>query len=109
MKKNLRITRMGSAHVVVKIRHLEEMLDRVGFDLDDAGHRDECRGFAVYHRDAWGELLERIKGSSPASRLARGCDAWCGNVCRGNGGCDAAIGEPGECVAICNDGEVFIQ
>jgi hypothetical protein len=110
MKKGKRITHIGAAHVVIRVKHLEELLERAAVTPAISGG-DHCRKFVVYHLEEWMQLLESIKANSPTlhSRARGDCESWCSNVCSGNGGCDAGIGEPGECVAICSDGEVFIQ
>lgn len=115
MKKGKRVTHIGPEYVVIKLRHLRELLRRAAMadDLglvENAGEFEICRNFAVYSRLAWVQLLERIKTESPTAREGRGgtCARWCREVC-GRGGADACIGHPDECIAVCRDGEVYLQ
>jgi hypothetical protein len=110
MKKGKRVTHIGEQHVVIEWQHLEELIDRAAMGTEDLGTFELCRKFAVYSREAWAELLERIKTESPTARERMGgtCARWCREVC-GRGGSDACIGHPNECIAVCRDGEVYLQ
>lgn len=107
--KARRITRIGKKHVVVERRDLRDFLFRVG--SRDEGKFDRCGDLYVYRVADWKALLDDLAESSLIRRSRRGgdCDDWCADVCSGNGGCDAGGGDPGDCVAVCDDGEVFLQ
>lgn len=58
----------------------------------------------------WDEMWRRFQaGDAEGLRGGGGCEEWCENVCEGDDGCDLAAGSPGDCVALCLDGEVFLQ
>ena len=58
----------------------------------------------------WHEFLRRFRPRLEAESFSGGdCDDFCGAACDSNGGCDLSFGDPGECGALCQDGEVFLQ
>ena len=63
-------------------------------------------------REDWETMWDRIKLSLAVAQTRRGgggCDGFCGAACADNSGCDLSFGDEGECGALCQDGEVFIQ
>lgn len=62
--------------------------------------------------EIWHEVRKQAKVGHRAMRLlglGGGCQDFCDDACEGHGGCDFPAGEPGDCIAVCEDGEVFIE
>lgn len=112
-----RITNIGEEHVVVRRRHLYEMLRRLELELPAAragywrrseqlrSQFERCGRYYVITRETWAVVI----GAARGNYVGNGCQEWCENVCEGDGGCDLAGGTPGDCVAVCNNEEVYIQ
>ena len=76
-------------------------------------------------REDWDEMWVRIRQSIPevfpgqtrgtgaveSLQAASGgdCDDFCGAACADDGGCDLSFGSSGECGALCNSGDVYLQ
>ncbi len=63
-------------------------------------------------RKDWDEMWSRLKlsvVSGTAIQSGGGCDDFCGAACADDGGCDLSFGDPGECGALCNSGDVYLE
>lgn len=104
-----KITNIGTEHVVVDTRDLHEMLRRLKVKLSKQlrGELERCGRYLVIDIDTWQVILGVCREA--LERRGGGCQAFCDEACSGDDGCDDAGGEPGECVAVCGNGEVYLQ
>lgn len=102
-----RITNIGDQHVVVRRKHLHEMLRRLDLELSDQlwNEFERCGRYYVFDRSTWSTIAAYVR----ENYVGNGCDDWCENVCSGDDGCAFAGGTPGDCVAVCNNEEVYVQ
>lgn len=114
MKGMKRITNIGDEHVVIRRRSFRMTVERLGRKASEFEELlERCGRYYVADRDDWQDILEDLKsdeGDASGARARGGdCDDGCGDACEGDGGCDFAGGDPGECVYVCNNGEVYLQ
>lgn len=107
-----KITNIGRTQVVVSMRDLRDLMGRM--DCDTPGRFERCGKYAVYEREDWSALLAGLKEDPENSLMSamRGggdCDEGCEEACEDHDGCDAAGGERGDCVWVCNDEEVILE
>ncbi len=59
----------------------------------------------------WHEMWARLHVTIGPSLASAGgdCDEFCGIACSDDGGCDLSFGGSGECGALCNNGEVYLE
>lgn len=69
------------------------------------------RNYVKVSRKDWDEMWRRVKMSIPDVIISSGggCDDFCGAVCADDDGCDLSFGDEGECGALCQNGEIFLQ
>lgn len=109
MIKAHRITNTGERHVVIRRQHFHEMLRRVKVKLSPQLWAElELAGrVIVIDLDTWQRILEIVRRAIRAR--GGGCSDFCEQACSGDDGCDDAGGSPGECVAVCKNGEVYLE
>lgn len=107
-----KITNIGAEHVVVEIRDLHELLRRSGTKLSKQllGELERCGRFAVADLHTWQVILCMVCDALRRRRVGDGeCNDFCSEACEEDDGCDEAGGTAGECVAVCRNGEVYLQ
>ncbi len=114
MKGMKRITHIGGDHVVIRRRNFRTMVKRLGREASEFEEMlERCGRYYVATRDAWQVVLEDLSTVDGEGSLARArggdCDDGCDDVCERDGGCDFTGGDPGECVYVCENGEVYLQ
>lgn len=112
MSKPKRITNIGDEHVVIRRRHLKEMLERLELELPAhlRAEFERAGRFFVIPVDAWRAVIEIATGHCHERPAAGGgCQDFCDSACSADGDCDVAGGSPGRCVGICENGEVYLE
>ena len=55
------------------------------------------------------EFLRRLKMGELTESSGGSCESFCDDACEDDGGCDLEFGSPGDCGALCNSGEIYLE